>query len=120
MCNAYVYETEGGKTEVKLRVKVRYRWGTDVFKVDNRTRRGGLVENKCSATTGRGSPEIQLLNYLRYLDENGGSLDYYYFRSPTGSPVGPSYRFASLLADAATRYDLGVRIIDHDWWEELQ
>ncbi len=120
MCNAYVYEKEGGKTEVKLRVKVPYRWGAFVFKVDNKTRKGGLVENKASVTRGGGSPKIQLLSYLRYLDENGGSLDYYYFRSPSGSPVGPTFRFALMLADAATKYDLGIRIIDNDWWEELQ
>jgi hypothetical protein len=56
----------------------------------------------------------------RYLDENGGSLGYYFFRRPAGSPEGPTYEFASMVAKAATKYDIGTRIIDHDWWEELQ
>jgi hypothetical protein len=87
---------------------------------DNKTLKGVLVENKAAVANGGGRASIQLRNYLRYLRENGGSLDYRFFRSPAGSPVGPTSRFASMLADAATKYDIGFRIIDHDWWEELQ
>jgi hypothetical protein len=36
------------------------------------------------------------------------------------APGGPTFKFASMLADAAMKYDIGMRIIDHDWWEELQ
>jgi hypothetical protein len=87
--------------------------------VDNKPRKGRLIENKvCRVSCGRQG--IQLKWYLRYLKKNGGSLDYNFFRNPSGSPVGPSYKFACILADGAKKYDVGVHIIDWDWWEELQ
>ena len=67
-----------------------------------------------------GRQGIQLRWYFRYLKKNGGSLDYNFFRNPTGGPVGPNYKFASILADAAKKYDVGIHIINHNWWEELQ
>ncbi len=120
MCDAYVWEKEGGETEVELHVKVPYRWGGSVFTIDNRTLTGALRENKTAVANAGGKASIQLENYLRYLDENGGSLDYYFFRGPAGSPGGPTFKFASMMAKAATKFDVGMRIIDHDWWEELQ
>jgi hypothetical protein len=57
---------------------------------------------------------------LRYLKENGGSLDYNFFRNPAGCAVGPTYNLVRKLADGAIKYDVGIHIIDHDWWEELQ
>jgi len=123
LCNAYVYEKKGGKTEVPLRITNQWfgalGWGDLVFAADNRTRHGGLVENKvCVASNGRQGR--QLVWYLRYLKENGGSLDYNFFRNPAGGPVGPTYNFMKRFADGAKKYDAGIHIIDHDWWEELQ
>jgi hypothetical protein len=89
------------------------------FRVDNRPRRGRLIENKVSVCS-NGRQGTQLKWYLRYLKKNGGSLDYNFFRNPTGRLVGPNYRFASMLVDAAKKYDVGIHIIDHEWWEELQ
>jgi hypothetical protein len=124
LCNAYIFEKEGGRTEVELRVKGRelghHIWGSLVFKADNRTRNGRLVENKVAVANGGGRSLIQLTQYLRYLEQNGGSLDYCFFSNPAGSLVGPTTKFALMLADAATKYDLGIRIVDHEWWEELQ
>ena len=113
LCNAYIYEREGGQTEVTLYVT------GDSFRIDNVTTDSGLMENKASSNANVGEL-TQLSGYLRYLDENGGSLDYNFFRSPFSGMGGPDSQFASALADAATRYDLGIHVYDYDWWEELQ
>lgn len=89
------------------------------FYADNVTPNGRLVENKAAVLSGK-AKLMQLENYLHYLDEHGGSLDYNFFRNPIGSEVGPNSEFASIMADAATKYDMGVHIYDQDWWEELQ
>jgi hypothetical protein len=123
LCNAYVYEKEGGQTEVPLRITNQWfgvlGWGDLTFWGDNRTRNGGLVENKASVASD-GRQGIQLVWYLRYLKENGGSVDYNFFCNPAGGPVGPTYNFMKKLADGAKKYDVGIHIIDQDWWEELQ
>jgi len=58
--------------------------------------------------------------YLRYVDENGGSLQYNFFTSPVGSKFGPSYPFALILAQASMKFDVAIHFIDREWWEELQ
>jgi len=114
LCNSYVYEKQGGQTEVYLTDSE----GGHRFFADNLTPDGGLVENK-AAIVSIGARN-QLGNYLRYLDENGGSLDYNFFNSPSGTKVGPTYSFASALADAATKYDIGIHIYGEGWWDTLQ
>jgi hypothetical protein len=34
-------------------------------------------------------------------------------------PGGPTYEFASMVAKAATKYDIGVRIIEQDRWKSF-
>lgn len=116
LCIAYIYENEGGETEVNLyagdpRAPSLY--------VDNVTPDGCLVENK-STVVSAGRQLVQLRNYLRYLDAHGGSLDYCFFRNPVSGMGGPTTKFALALAVAAKEYDVGVRVYDNDWWEELQ
>jgi hypothetical protein len=114
LCNSYVYEKYGGRTNVYLSA------GGRNFYADNVTPHGRLVENKAAILSGGGTAQMQLSNYLRYLDENGGSLEYNFFKNPTGSRVGPNSQFASTLADATMKYDIRVNIYNHDWWDELQ
>ena len=111
-CNAFVYERWGGKTEVTLRTRDPF-WK---IRIDNITSDGRLHENKAATVY----DDTQLWKYLLYLQENGGSLGYNFFRNPVGSPVGPRSKFASALKRAARKYDVGVNMLDYDWWEELQ
>jgi hypothetical protein len=117
LCNSYVYENQGGETDVGLVVGDRTLSGK--FYADNVTPDGGLVENKAAIAVSSGELP-QLSNYLAYLDENGGSLEYNFFRSPVTGMGGPNSVFASALADAATQHNIGVHIYDYDWWNELQ
>lgn len=117
MCDSYVYEKLGGRTQVGLPASDG---PYDRFYADNVTPDGGLNENKAAVTVGGYKASYQLSNYLAYLDENGGSLEYNFFKSPITGMGGPNYVFASKLADAATKHDMGIHIYDHDWWEELQ
>jgi len=117
LCNAYVYEKQGGHAEVGLPASDG---PYDRFYVDNMTPDGGIVENKAKTKVGGRRDSYQLSKYLAYLDENGGSLDYNFFKSPVTGMGGPDSVFASKLADAATKYDMGINIYDHDRWEELQ
>jgi hypothetical protein len=110
LCNSYVNENQGGETEVRLSA------GGRRFIADNVTPDGGLVENKAALVSS--GARLQLWTYQSYLDENGGSLTYNFFRSPAGSRVGPTPQFASMLA--ATNYNVKVNYYDYDWWEELQ
>ena|SRR5437899_1136361 len=48
LCNAYIYEREGGQTEVTLCVT------GDSFRIDNVTTDGGLMENKASSNVNIG------------------------------------------------------------------
>jgi len=89
------------------------------FFADNVTPDERLVENKASGRVNVADLP-QLSRYLQYLDENGGSLDYNFFRSPVSGMGGPDPHFASTLADAATKYDIGIHVFDYDWWDELQ
>ena len=113
LCNAYIFQKFGGRTEVTLYA------GDSRFTIDNLLPGGGLVENKVTSLSGWRA-ERQLKVYLRYVDENGGSLHYNFFRSPAGSKFVPSYPFALMLAEASMKFDLALHIIDWEWWEELQ
>jgi hypothetical protein len=114
LCNSYVYEKEGGRTEVYLLDSA----GRPRVIPDNVLPNGRLVENK-SGTVSTGE-RLQLANYLRYLSENGGSLQYNFFLSPVSDRCGPTPQFASMLKDASASYSVGVHYYDYDWWEELQ
>lgn len=110
LCNAFVFQKQGGKTEVVLHA------GMFKFRIDNMTPDGGLVENK----SGQSGDKIQLFKYLKYLDSNGGSLTYNFFRSPLNENFGPSSSFASALKEASSRYVVRMNLYDYDWWEDLQ
>ena len=114
LCNAYIYEREGGDTEVSL-----YAAGKGFF-ADNVTPNGDLIENKTASIVDSTNSLSQLSTYLNYLDENGGSLDYNFFRNPHSGMGGPDSQFVSALADAAITHNVGIHIYDYDWWEELQ
>lgn len=117
LCDSYIFEKYGGRTQVRLPAS---HGPFDRCYVDNVTRDGDLHENKAAMSVGGYHASYQLSNYLAYLDENGGSLDYNFFKSPVTGMGGPDSVFAPKLADAATKYDMGINIYDHDWWEELQ
>lgn len=116
LCNAYVYENEGGETEVNL-----YAGNSPVsgLYIDNVRPDGSFLENKATIVSA-GRQLVQLESYLRYLDKNGGTLDYNFFRNPVSGMGGPTTKFVLALAAAAIKYDIGVHVYDYDWWEELQ
>jgi len=117
LCDSYIYEKKGGRTQVRFPAR---HGPYDNFYVDNVTPGGGLNENKAAISVGSNHDSYQLSNYLAYLEENGGSLEYNFFKSPVTGMGGPNSVFRLKLADAATKYDMGIHIYDHDWWEELQ
>jgi len=114
LCSSFVYEREGGKMEVYLSDSE----GVHRFIADNVLPSGGLVENK-AGTVSTGA-RLQLSNYLRYLEQNGGSLDYNFFRSPVSGAFGPTPQFAAMLKHASRKHKVRVHYYEHDWWEELQ
>lgn len=115
LCNAIIYERYGGETEVYLSIRA---WDHSRVIADNVLPDGRLAENK-SGIVSTGA-RLQLDNYLDYLDEHGGPLDYNFFLSPVSGKVGPTPQFASMLKAASLRHQVEVHIYDYDWWEELQ
>ena len=113
LSQAYIHEKQGGATEVQI--VDRETWA------DNVDAKGGLNEDKTSVMSYGNQDRSQFRRYLEYLDENPGvSLEYNFFANPSHAAFGPYRPFADVLADAATRYDIGVHIFSEGWWEELQ
>ena len=81
---------------------------------------GGIYEDKIGSVSGM-TAHRQLGDILTFMDQNeGGSLDYSFFRSPITGKIGPTAGMASSLLDAAMRYDVGFHIYDYNWWEAYQ
>jgi len=120
LSDAYVFEKEGGETQVTLSFDNPYE-GQFRTRVDNLAPGGRMSEDKVSAVPGTQQQLSQLSDYTSLLDENPGSaLNYNFFLSPTYGRVGPGRVFADALANAMIRHNIGFHIYDHAWWEELQ
>ena len=78
-----------------------------------------MSENKIGATTTDDSH--QLRKYLTFMDENqGATLNYNFFLSPSTGEVGPNLGFSTALVGAMVDYDIGFQIFNHAWWEVFQ
>lgn len=103
LSQAYIYEHEGGATEVE--VTYGETWA------DNDVGNGGLNEDKTSLVSLSGQDKSQFKRYLAYLQDNPNApLCYNFFASPSHDNFGPYGPFANALAEAAVIFDIRVQI----------